>query len=105
MFWLSKPMIVIYSNGPPKWIGLHRRITPLGDEFYSNDGCDALSDFNVRYWGGMTPYDPDGDLNTFCVYHETIVSPTPTGYSSKSDYTMADCSEKHQFYCQKEDGK
>ena len=91
-------------NGPPKWISLHRRITPLGDEFYSL-GCRSLTDFNVRYWGEASPTVPDGDPATFCVYHQTLVAPLPSGgFSSKADYTMANCSEKHQFYCQREEG-
>ncbi|XP_045157204.2 uncharacterized protein LOC123523607 [Mercenaria mercenaria] len=92
------------GNGPVTWIGLHRRTTLLGDMYYSHD-CERLSDFKVAYWNTNSPYtEMDGDVTSYCVYHQILVSASDKSTTYTHDYTRASCDEQHQFYCMSENG-
>ncbi|XP_060591048.1 uncharacterized protein LOC132746017, partial [Ruditapes philippinarum] len=96
---------LLIGNGLAAWISLHRRVTPLGDNFYSKD-CQRLSDFQVAYWNTSSPYSVmSGDATSYCVYDQIYVTTINEVTTAKHGYTRAHCDELHQFYCMSESGK
>ncbi|KAL4236785.1 carbohydrate binding [Mactra antiquata] len=103
--WVSKSpwKDIPIANGPQAWLGLHRRITPLGDWYYS-EGCLPLTEFRVVYWSANNPVTADGDPTSYCVTQNFPQTTSGASTTTRHDYTRAHCNEKHRFYCQTESG-